>query len=65
VPSILEGTACGVIVEPGDVAELVKKISMLLRDSELSVAIAKEAYYRVSKNYSAKAMFAQYAKIYS
>jgi glycosyltransferase involved in cell wall biosynthesis len=65
VPSILEGSHSGILVEPGDSTALAQKICMLLRDGELSRSIAKEALYEVSKNYSAKAMFAQYAKIYS
>ncbi len=65
VPSILQDPSAGLLVEPGDAAALTKKICMLLRDSELSRTIAKDAYYKVVKSYSANVMFGRYARMYS
>ena len=65
IPTVLDGGAAGVLVEPADIDGLRSGIRQLLDSRETGRQLAERAYDRVRRCYSARAMAERYARIYA
>lgn len=65
VPAVLEGGACGILVQPGDVVDLSAALEGMLADRAGAVALAGRARLAVRERYSSARMVDQYVELYS
>jgi len=61
---LLEGGA-GLLVEPGNVQELIEKIRLVLDDREIARSISQRAYEKVLERYTWEKVLSQYLSLYS
>jgi glycosyltransferase involved in cell wall biosynthesis len=64
VTRVIENGKEGLLVSPGDANELKRAITLMLTDGEFSRQVSRNAYNRVSGNFSSKAMCSRYLEIY-
>lgn len=64
VPVVLEGGACGALVQGQNVQEYVIKSAAILADREYAEALAAKARTRIRDNYEASIVAGRYAQLY-
>ena len=63
-PDVIEDGSSGILISPGNIDELTSAIMLLLRDSDLALALAQAAYERAKTQFSAEAMTRQTEAVY-
>jgi glycosyltransferase involved in cell wall biosynthesis len=64
IPELIVDGTSGLLVEPGDVEQLVAALGTLLRDRELRVRLGRAGFERVREHFSVLQMTRQFARLY-
>ena len=64
LPEVVEQNGSGILVEPGNAAELARALIKLARNSDLRQRMGKSAYERVRTNFTAERMLADTLSFY-
>ncbi|MCP4366420.1 MAG: glycosyltransferase family 4 protein [Planctomycetes bacterium] len=64
IPEIVKHEETGLLVPPGDAAALARAITRLLKDEDLRVRLAEEAYRRIRQTHSLQTMIDNIFRLY-